>query len=235
MHGWFPGVPWNWIWLREGFNFSIWCQIYHKRELRSRDATQTCDKLGQKKPFKSWSSYIEQKGAETSRLREMAFDLSEQITDLFLWNQSGKRFFQKGSRPPSHLKEHAPYLAGCPSSTVWPLCKENWPWFSEACVSSLCQGACLAHDGNFVFSGTVFKIPHMDTKLKGKWSPFGMFYLKNHPSLPDSPGNPIHTQRSHWLLRSLSKPTSRMEKMSPSWFHVGLTSQILLLAMVRSA
>lgn len=76
-------------------------------------------------------------------------------------------------------------------------------------------------------SASVSKTSPTDTKLKGKQSPFGMFSIMNHQPLPDSPGNPIHTQRSHWLLGSLSKANSTMEKMSWSWFHVGHTGRVL--------
>lgn len=41
-------------------------------------------------------------------------------------------------------------------------------------------------------SASVFKIPRMATKLKGKQSPLGLFSIMNHQSFPESPGNPIH-------------------------------------------
>lgn len=152
----------------------------------------------------------------------MAFDLSDDY-DLFLWNQVEKGS-SEGGQGPRPIEEHAPYLAGALLPTVWPRKTEELDPGSQKLVFPLCQGSLFSSWWEFLSSeASVFKIPHGRTKLKGKWSPFGMFYLKNHPSFLTLLG--IHPHTEVPLTPAVPvKANFKNGKDEPSWFHVGLTS-----------
>lgn len=148
----------------------------------------------------------------------MAFDLSEQITDLFLMESEWKRFFRRGSRPPVPFERTCTHLAGALLQRCGLYVKRGGPG-SQKLVFPLCQGACLAHDAfclqrhRFQNSSHGHKIKReveslWDVLSQGVIHPFWLSWESHpHTEVPLTPAVPV-------------KANFKNGKDEPSWFHI---------------